>query len=54
MNITFSVEQVSKTGNLQYNLIFLQHKLDLMARFKKTKSGKLKLKQFEIMKELGC
>ena len=30
---TFSLERISKTGNLDSNLIVRQYKLNLMARF---------------------
>ena len=50
MNNTFSLEQISKTGNVDANSILLQHKLDLMARFMEIESINPKLKQ----KELGC
>ena len=33
MNITFSVEQISKTGNFESELKLRQNKLDLMSRF---------------------
>ena len=35
MNNTFSLEQISKTGNLDSNLILRQYELDLLARFMK-------------------
>ena len=50
MNITFSLEQKSRTGNLDAILILHQHKLDLMARFKETKSINAKMKQKELAK----
>ena len=37
MNNTFSLEQISKTGNLDANLILRQYKLDLMSRFMEKK-----------------
>ena len=54
MNITFSLEQISKTGNLDSNLILGQNKLDLMARFIYIKSVNSKLRQDQIAKDLGC
>ena len=52
MNNTFSLEQMSRTGNLDANLILRQHTLDLMARFMEIKSINPKLKEKEIGKEL--
>ena len=54
MNNTFSLQQLSQTGNLDSNLITRQYQLDLMARFMETKSVHPNLKQSEIAKELGC
>ena len=48
MNNTFSLEQISKTGNLDANLILRQYKLDIMARFMETKSNNPKLTQKQI------
>ena len=43
MNNIFSLEQKSKTGNLDSNLTTRQYKLDLMARFmEKTVNPRLK------------
>ena len=53
MNNTFSLEQISRTGNLDANLVLRQHKLDLMTRFVENNSINPKLKQKEIAKELG-
>ena len=53
MNNTFSLEQKSRTGNLDAILIIRQHKLDLMARFMEIKSNNPKMKQKEIAKEIG-
>ena len=53
MNNTFSLEQISKTGNLDANLILRQYKLDIMARFMETKSNNPKLTQKQIAKSLG-
>ena len=38
MNDTSSIKQISKTVNFVSNLIFRQHKLDLMARIMEIKS----------------
>ena len=53
MNNTFSLEQISRAGTLDANLLLRQHKLDLMARFMDIKSVNQKLKQKEIARELG-
>ena len=42
MNNTFSLEQISKTGNLNADLILRQYKLDIMARFMQRKSEQTK------------
>ena len=47
MNNIFSLEQISKTGNLDANLILRQYKLDLMSRFMEMKSNNPKLTQKE-------
>ena len=52
MNNTFSLEQISKTGDLNADLITRQYKLDKMAKFMEIKSNNPKLKQSEIAKEL--
>ena len=54
MNITFPLEQISKTGNLDSNLIFRQYKLDLKSRFKEIKSSNPKSKLDQVAKEFGC
>ena len=33
MNNTFSIQKISKTGNLDKNLISRQYKINLMAKF---------------------
>ena len=53
MKISFSLSEISKTGNLDANLISRQNKLDLMARFLNNKSFIPKLKQTEIGRESG-
>ena len=53
MNKTFSVEQISRTGNINANLLLRPHKLDLMTRIKEIKSINPKMKQKEIATELG-
>ena len=53
MNNSFSPEQISRTENLDANLILRQHKLDLMARFMEIIPGNPKTNRKEIAKELG-
>ena len=53
MNNPFSLEQISKTGNLDANLFFSQHKLDLMTRFMEIKSIKPKMKWKERARDLS-
>ena len=48
MNNTFSLQQLSKTGNLDSNLISRQSKLNLMADFIRIKYENPKLKQSQI------
>ena len=48
----FSLEQTSKTSNLDSNLILRQYKLDLKAWFMEIKSINPKLRQDQIAKEL--
>ena len=54
MNNTFSLEQISKTGNLDSNLILRHYKLDLMARFLEIISVNPKIRQDKLAKEFGC
>ena len=53
MNISFSLQQIQKTSNLDANLISRQYKLNLMADFMKVKYENPKLKQSEIANQLG-
>ena len=53
MNTTFSLKQISKTDNLDSNLLLRQYKFDLMARFMEIKSRNPKIIQNEIAKDLG-
>ena len=53
MNNTFSLQQITQTGNLDSNSIMRQYKLDLMATLTVVKTINPKLKQSEIAKELG-
>ena len=50
MNKTFSLQQISRTGNVGSNLILRLYKPDLVARFMEIKSVNPKLKQSEIPK----
>ena len=53
MNITVSVEQISKTGNFDANLILKQYKPDVMSRLMKIgKTIHPKLAQLQISEEL--
>ena len=45
MKNTFSLQQISQTGNLASNIILRQCQLGLMARFMKNKSINPKIKQ---------
>ena len=54
MKKTFSLEQISKKGNVDSNLITGQYKHDLMARFMEIKAVNPRLKQNQTAKELGC
>ena len=53
MNNSFSLQHISKTGNLDYKLIFRQYNLNLMADFMRIKEENPKLKQGEIADQLG-
>ena len=53
MNNSFSSQQISKTGNLDSNLISNQHKLNLMAEFMRIKYENRKSKQSELPNQLG-
>ena len=53
MNNSFSLQQVSQTGNLDSNLISRQYKLKLMAKFMQIKFENPKLKQSEIANQLS-
>ena len=52
MNNNFSLRQISKTSNLDFNLIFRQYKLNLMAKFMQIKIEKPKLKRSDISNQL--
>ena len=53
MNNTFSLQQTSRTSNLDANLIPRQYKLNLMADYMPVKYENPKLKQSEIENQLG-
>ena len=53
MNTCFSSRQVSKTGNLDSNLISRLYKLKLMAKFMQIKFETPKIKQSEIADQIG-
>ena len=53
MNNTSSLQQISRTGNLDSNLISRQNKLNLMADFMQNKNENTKMKQSEIANQLG-
>ena len=53
MNNSFSLQQITRTGNLDPNLISLQYKLDLMSKFMCIKFENPKMKQSEIANQLG-
>ena len=53
MNSIFSLQQISKTDNLDSNLISRQYKLNLMAKFMQIKFANPKLKQSDIANHLG-
>ena len=53
MNNRFSLQQMSKTGNLDSNLITGPYKLNFMAQFMEQKSNNPTLNQSELAKKLG-
>ena len=53
MNKSFSLQQMSRTGNLDSNLISGQYNLDLMADFMWIKYENPKLKQSETANQLS-
>ena len=53
MNNSFSLQQISRTGNLDSNLISRQYKLNLLADFMRVKNENPKIKQSEIADQLG-
>ena len=53
MNNSFSLQQISRSGNRDSNLISRQQKLNLMADFMRIKYENPRLKQSEIAHRLG-
>ena len=53
MNNTFSLQQTSKTSNLDANLLSRKYKLNLMADFMRNKYENPKLRQSEVANQLG-
>ena len=53
MNNTFSLQQISRTSNLDANLISRQYKLNLMADFMRVKYENPKFKQSEKANQLS-
>ena len=53
MSNTFSLRQISRTSNLDANLISRQYKLNLMADFMRVKYENPKLKQSEIANQVS-
>ena len=53
MNNSFSSQQISRTGNLDSNLISRQYKLSIMTDFMRVKYENPKMKQSEIANHLG-
>ena len=53
MNNSFSLQQISRTGNIDSNLISRQYNKNLMADFMRVKYEKPKMKQSEIANQLG-
>ena len=54
MNNSFSLQQRSRTGNLDSNLISRENRLNLLADFMRVKYESPKMKQSEIAIQLGC
>ena len=53
MNNSFSLQQISRTGNLDSILISRQYKLNLLADFMRIKYENPKFKQSEIASQLS-
>ena len=53
MNNSFSLQQIQKTSNRDANLLSRQYKLNLMADIMRVKNENPKMKQSEIVNQLG-
>ena len=53
MNNSFSLQQITRTSNLDAKLISRQNKLNLMADYMRTKYENPKMKQSEIANHIG-
>ena len=53
VNNSFTLQQISRKGNLDSNLISRQYKLNLIADFMRLKYENPKMKQSEIANQLG-
>ena len=53
MNNSFSVQQLSRTSNLDSNLIPRQYRLNLLADFRRVKYENPKMKQSKIANQPG-
>ena len=53
MNNTFSLQQISRTSNLDASLISRQYKLNLKADFMRLKYEMPKIKQSQLANQLG-
>ena len=53
MNNSFSLHQISKTGNLDFNSTSRQYTLNLMAEFRQIKFENPKMKQSELADQLS-
>ena len=53
MNNSFTLQQISRTGNLDSNLKTCQYKLNFMADFMRLKYENPKMKQSELTNQLG-
>ena len=53
MNISFSLQQISRTGNFDNNLICRPYELNTMADFMRIKYEDPRMKQSETANQLG-
>ena len=54
MNNSFSLQQISRTRNLDPSLITRQNKLNRMAKFMQIKFENRKLKEYQTAGKTGC